>query len=106
MEAHARHPGISADEALRRLTEGHERFRRGEARMAALRRSKLDRLPKGQQPFAAILGCSDARVPPEWIFDASLGELFVIRVAGHVLSPGVTGSLQYAGSHLGIRLCV
>jgi carbonic anhydrase len=61
---------------------------------------------KGQQPYATILGCSDSRVPPEWVFDAGLGELFVIRVAGNVLSPEVAGSLQYAGSHLHTPLFV
>jgi carbonic anhydrase len=63
-------------------------------------------LAKGQRPYATILGCSDSRVPPEWIFDAGLGELFVIRVAGNVLSPEVAGSLQYAGSHLHTPLFV
>jgi carbonic anhydrase len=43
-----------------------------------------------------VLGCSDSRVPPELVFDALLGELFVIRVAGNVLSPEVAGSIQYA----------
>jgi carbonic anhydrase len=50
--------------------------------------------------LATILGCSDSRVPPELIFDACLGELFVVRVAGNVLSPEIAGSLQYAGAHL------
>src|SRR5262249_28821059 len=51
-------------------------------------------------------GCSDSRVPPEWIFDAGLGELFVVRVAGNVFSPEIAGSLQYAGSHLRTPLFV
>jgi carbonic anhydrase len=53
-----------------------------------------------------VLGCSDSRVPPEWIFDAELGEIFVVRVAGNVFSAEVAGSLQYAGSHLQIPLLV
>ena len=93
-------PAISGDEALGRLLEGNERFLRGESRFTGLRREMLDELAAGQQPFATILGCSDSRVPPELIFDAVIGELFVIRVAGNVLSPEVAGSLQYAGSHL------
>ena len=60
----------------------------------------MTRLTKGQQPFATILGCSDSRVPPEWIFDARLGELFVVWVAGNIISPEVADSLQYAGAHL------
>jgi carbonic anhydrase len=54
-------------------------------------------LAKGQNPYATILSCSDSRVPPELIFDAGFGELFIIRVAGNVFSPEVAGSLQYAG---------
>jgi len=57
-------------------------------------------------PFATILGCSDSRVAPEWIFDAGLGEIFVVRVAGNVLSREVAGSLQYAGAHLQTPLMV
>jgi carbonic anhydrase len=97
---------ISADEALARLVAGNERFLRGQARGAAVPRESLADLAKGQRPFATILGCSDSRVPPEWVFDAGLGELFVIRVAGNVLSPEVAGSLQYAGSHLHTPLFV
>jgi carbonic anhydrase len=54
-------------------------------------------LAGGQRPYATILGCSDSRVPPEFIFDADFGELFIIRVAGNVFSPEVMGSMQYAG---------
>ena len=56
--------------------------------------------------LATILGCSDSRVAPELIFDAVLGELFVIRVAGNVLSSEIAGSLQYAGAHLQTPLFV
>jgi carbonic anhydrase len=91
---------ITADEALQRLMEGHERFLRGEARFPSLQREVLASLAKGQRPFATILGCSDSRVPPELIFDAGLGELFVVRVAGNVMSAEVAGSIQYAMSHL------
>jgi carbonic anhydrase len=97
---------VSADEALRRLIEGNERYLRGESRFTGLRPEMLDELTRGQQPFATILGCADSRVPPELIFDAVLGELFVVRVAGNVLSPEVAGSLQYAGSHLRTPLFV
>src|SRR3954454_8230859 len=99
-------PGISPDEALQRLIDGNDRFRRGDSRMSRLSRDTLVELAKGQNPFATILGCSDSRVPPEWIFDAGLGDLFVIRVAGNVISTGVAGSLQYAKSHLHTPLFV
>jgi carbonic anhydrase len=63
-------------------------------------------LARGQAPFATILGCSDSRAPPELLFDASFGELFVIRVAGNVLGTAIEGSLQYAGMHLRTPLFV
>ncbi len=97
---------IAAEEALQRLKDGNERFLRGEAHLPGLTRETLTELTQGQHPFATILGCSDSRVPPEWIFDAGLGELFVVRVAGNVLSPEVAGSLQYAGVHLQTPLMV
>jgi carbonic anhydrase len=97
---------LSAAEALQRLIEGNQRFLRGEARRSAFRRETLAELAKAQRPYATILGCSDSRVPPEWIFDAGLGELFVVRVAGNILSPEVAGSLQYAGSYLQTPLFV
>ncbi len=98
--------GITANEALQRLIVGNERFRQGAAHPPAFRRELLADLARGQHPFATILGCSDSRVPPEWIFDVGLGELFVVRVAGNVLSPEIAGSLQYAGAHLQTPLFV
>jgi carbonic anhydrase len=97
---------VSAADALRRLIDGNQRFLRNEARNAAFRRETISDLVKAQNPFATILGCSDSRVPPEWIFDTGLGELFVIRVAGNVLSPEIAGTLQYAGSYLETALFV
>jgi carbonic anhydrase len=96
----------SAEEALARLIAGNERFLRGETHFGGVPHETLADLAKGQRPYATILGCSDSRVPPEWVFDAGLGELFVVRVAGHVLSPEIAGSLQYAGSHLQTPLFV
>jgi carbonic anhydrase len=95
---------VGADEALLRLMEGNARFLRGESHFSRTSTEVLTDLVKGQHPFAAILGCSDSRVPPELIFDADLGDLFVIRVAGNVVSPEVWGSLQYAGMHLKTQL--
>jgi len=106
MAATVHDTGPTADEALTRLIAGNERYRRGESRRAGFQLETLTNLAKGQRPYATILGCSDSRVPPEWIFDAGLGELFVIRVAGNVLSPEIAGSLQYAGSHLQTPLFV
>ena len=99
-------PAYTAEEALARLKEGNARFVSGHARFLTVHKEMLADLVEGQQPFATILGCSDSRVPPELVFDASVGELFVIRVAGNVLDPAVEGSLQYAGVHLKTPLLV
>jgi carbonic anhydrase len=90
-------PPCTADEALARLVAGNARFVRGEARFPTVQKEILAGLAAGQRPYATILGCSDSRVPPELIFDAGFGELFIIRVAGNIVSPDVKGTLQYAG---------
>ena len=90
----------SADEALHRLIAGNQRFLAGQAHFPTVCKETLADLARGQRPYATILGCSDSRVPPELIFDANFGELFIVRVAGNVVSPEVMGSLQYAGAHL------
>ena len=99
-------PSVTADEALARLKAGNERFVQGEARFPTVQKEILADLAKGQRPFATILGCSDSRVPPELVFDAGFGELFIVRVAGNVVSPEVVGTLQYAGVHLETPLFV
>jgi len=96
----------TADEALARLKEGNERFVSGHAKFPTVQKEVLAELAKGQHPFATILGCSDSRVPPELVFDATFGELFVIRVAGNVLGPSIMGTIQYAGMHLHTPLFV
>lgn len=96
----------TSDEALARLKAGNARFLAGQARFPTVQKEILGELAKGQHPFATILGCCDSRVPPELVFDASFGELFVIRVAGNVIDAAVAGSLQYAGVHLGTPLLV
>lgn len=99
-------PGCTADEALARLKAGNERFVSGQSHFPRLQTDVLADLAKGQQPFATILGCSDSRVPPELVFDAGLGDLFIVRVAGNVLGPSIRGSLQYATAHLHTPLFV
>jgi len=94
------------DEVLQHLKDGNERFVRGEPRFAVVCKEKLADLARAQRPYATIVGCSDSRVAPELIFDAGLGELFIIRVAGNVISREVMGSLQYAAVHLGTPLFV
>ena len=96
----------TADAVLQYLKDGNERFVRGEPRFSAVCKEKLADLARAQRPYATIVGCSDSRVPPELIFDAGLGELFIIRVAGNVISPEVIGSVQYAALHLHTALFV
>ena len=93
---HSKKPARSAKAGLRKLIEGNERFMRGQAHFPTVCKETLADLARGQHPYATILGCSDSRVPPELIFDADFGELFIVRVAGNVISPEVRGSLQYA----------
>jgi len=99
-------PPCTAAQALARLQAGNARFVAGRARFPTVQKDVLANLTKGQHPFATILGCSDSRVPPELLFDASFGDLFVIRVAGNVLDPAIEGSLQYAGVYLRTPLLV
>ena len=99
-------PKYTAEEALTRLKEGNARFVSGEARFPTVQKEVLAELARGQEPYVTILGCSDSRVPPELVFDAGFGELFVVRVAGNVLGPSIVGTLQYAGTHLKTPLFV
>ena len=96
----------TAEQALGRLVEGNERFVRGKVRFPTVKKEVLAGLAKAQQPYATIVGCSDSRVPPELVFDAGFGELFIVRVAGNVVSPEIMGTLQYAAVHLHTPLFV
>jgi len=98
-------PGLSGQEVWHRLLEGNMRFVQGlfmGRNLLTLRES----LTKGQKPMAAVLCCSDSRVPAEIVFDQSLGDLFVVRTAGLVLEPTSLGSLEYAVAHLNVPLLV
>jgi carbonic anhydrase len=75
----------------------------GDAEMQGATRPKLS---KATDPFAIILGCSDARVPAEIVFDCGLGDLFVIRVAGNIVAPSLVGSVEFAAERMGTRLVV
>src|SRR5215470_4095386 len=100
--------GIGADDALSRLLNGDKRFVAGkseEPHGAALI-ERRHTLAKDQKPFAVIVSCSDSRVPPELVFDASLGDLFVVRTAGEVVDAVALGSIEYAIEHLGARLII
>ena len=98
---------IQGLEALARLQEGNRRFVLDlESRGVDSGPARRDELSDGQEPFAIILGCSDSRVPAEYVFDQGLGDLFVIRVAGNIVAPSQVGSVEFAAGHLGTRLVV
>lgn len=93
--------------ALRRLQDGNARFvnnlRRSDALTSPVRRAEV---ADNHRPFAVVLGCSDARVPAEIVFDQGLGDLFVIRVAGNVVAPSQIGSVEFAVERFGVQLVV
>jgi carbonic anhydrase len=93
----------SARDALRRLREGNARFISNGHGAGPVQRGGLT---KSQEPLAIILGCSDARVPAEIVFDQGLGDLFVIRVAGNIIAPSLVGSVEFAAERFGTRLVV
>jgi carbonic anhydrase len=94
-----------ANSALQRLLEGNHRFVEDRVNRVPLG-ARLREVAPAQSPFAAVLGCSDSRVPAEIVFVCSLGDLFVVRNAGHVLSPSVVGSLEFAVLKLRVPLIV
>jgi len=99
------HQGLNGKQVWQRLVAGNMRFVQGLFQghnLLDLRRT----LTRGQRPQAAVLCCSDSRVPAEIIFDQSLGDLFVVRTAGLVLEPTSIGSLEYAVAHLQVSLLV
>jgi len=97
----------SPDEARQLLIDGNERFTSGKPLSKDLSSTKREDLMRnGQHPFAVIVSCSDSRVPPELLFDQALGDLFVVRVAGNVVTPVELGSIEYAVEHLKTPLVV
>jgi carbonic anhydrase len=85
----------SPEAALARLQEGNRRYVEGVARRHDFR-AEREALTKGQNPFAAVLGCADARIAPEYAFDTGRGDLFVVRVAGNFATEDGIASLEYA----------
>ena len=98
---------ISADEAIARLKDGNRRYASTSIFRGDIRKIRREELAeKGQNPFAVIISCSDSRVMPEIIFNAGLGDLFVIRSAGNVVDGCTLGSIEYAVDHMGVKLVV
>lgn len=98
---------VTAEEAKKLLIEGNKRFTAGlPAQKNTGSAKRLELKEKGQKPFAVILTCSDSRVPPELLFDQSIGDLFVVRNAGNILDSASLGSIEYAVDHLHTPLVV
>jgi carbonic anhydrase len=97
---------IPATEALKELREGNLRFVNEQRRDYGDSTARRRALAAQQEPFAIVLGCSDARVPAELVFDQGLGDLFVIRVAGNIVAPSQVGSVEFAAEAFGTRLVV
>ncbi|MGE3171905.1 MAG: carbonic anhydrase [Planctomycetota bacterium] len=101
---HTTPPSMAPHVALQLLQAGHRRFLSDSRPIADITPARRESLTGGQQPYAIVVTCSDSRVPPEHVFDAGLGELFVIRVAGNVCNDDVLASIEYAAAHTGSPL--
>src|SRR5262245_58372110 len=102
--AHSDQPSVAPAEAMSKLKEGNGRYTSGNLQHPGQTTERRTELAKTQHPFAAIVCCSDSRVPPEVVFDQGLGDLFIVRVAGNVMNDEGLGSIEYTVDHLGTRL--
>ncbi len=92
-------------ELIIRLLEGNARFISGHTSTKDFVHQRAE-LTKSQHPFAIVLSCADSRVPPELLFDESLGQLFIVRVAGNVVDSVALGSIEYAAEHLHTKFMI
>jgi carbonic anhydrase len=99
-------PRTSPITAWKALKEGNERFVSGQVQHPSQSVEDRARLAHGQKPTAVVFGCSDSRVAAEIIFDQGLGDMFVVRTAGHVADSAVLGSIEYAVTVLDVPLVV
>ncbi len=97
---------MSPEDALQALIAGNQRYMRDQLLNADNNSMRRACLFSKQQPFAIVLGCSDSRVAPEIIFDQTIGDLFVVRVAGNVVGPIELDSIEYSALYLDSRLLV
>jgi carbonic anhydrase len=89
-------PNTNPLTAWKALKEGNDRFVSGKPEHPSQSIEDRARLAHGQKPTAVVFGCADSRVAAEIIFDAGLGDMFVVRTAGHVADSAVLGSIEYA----------
>jgi carbonic anhydrase len=96
---------MAPDDALKAMMDGNRRFIDGRLQSLNEDLSILKaKTAEKQEPFAAVLSCADSRVPVEFVFDQSIGQLFVVRVAGNIATPEIIASLEYGVAVLGARL--
>src|SRR5215213_8905529 len=88
-------PTVPADQGLQMLLDGNKRFIAGNLTSLSNLTQDRDEVATGQSPFAVVVCCSDSRVPPEIVFDQTLGQLFVVRTAGQVIDEAARGSIVY-----------
>lgn len=98
---HAQESKLSPDQALDQLKQGNQRFVDFKTKHPNLGKERRQLLKGSHKPFAVIVSCSDARVPPEIIFDQGLGDLFVVRSAGNTVDKLGIGSIEYAVKVMG-----
>ncbi len=99
-------PNTNPIAAWKALKEGNERFVAGQPQHPSQSVEHRASLTEGQKPTAALFGCGDSRVAAELIFDQGLGDVFVVRTAGHVMDSAVLGSIEFAVTVLGVPLIV
>jgi carbonic anhydrase len=99
-------PNTSPVTAWKALKEGNERFVAGQPEHPSQSIADRARLAEGQKPTVVLFGCADSRVAAEIIFDQGLGDMFVVRTAGHVIDSAVLGSIEYAVTVLNVPLIV
>ncbi|MEU2514776.1 carbonic anhydrase [Streptomyces syringium] len=97
---------LTAQGAFEMLMAGNKRFVAGSPEHPNQDAARRTEVAPGQSPFAVMFGCSDSRLAAEIVFDRGLGDLFVVRTAGHVTGPEVLGSIEYGVSVLGCPLVV
>jgi len=97
---------MSFDTIINKLKEGNARFVADELQHANIDQLRRDGLTSGQSPDVIVLSCADSRVVPELAFDAGLGELFVVRVAGNIANSSSLASIEYAVAHVGSKVII
>jgi carbonic anhydrase len=98
---------LNPDAALQKLLAGNQRFTANQ--LTSIERDLAilkERTAGKQQPFAAVLACADSRVPVELVFDQTIGDMFVARVAGNIVTAEIVASLEFAVAILGVKTLV